>query len=369
LAQGLSFHPCAAMWALIIGLVAANEHDEHRARVIDEINSVPGVLWTAGVNERFRGLPVGASKSLCGVKPESAAAVKALPKKAQLESLEVPENFESAEHWPECAKIITDIRDQSNCGCCWAFGAAEAASDRLCIATKGKVQVPLSAEEQCFCAEEDGCDGGMLSTAWEYIQKSGLATGGQYKGSGPFGPGMCNDFSLPHCHHHGPQGKDPYPDENKPGCPSTTESPQCPTSCASTAKAPYDDFEKVRYGFKGEVNQVDSDADAIAREIMTNGPVEAAFSVYSDFENYASGIYHHTGGEMMGGHAIKIVGFGTENGVKYWKVQNSWNPYWGEGGYFRIRRGSDECGIESQVVANSGLWHGPGVDGETEIVV
>jgi cathepsin B len=102
---------------------------------------------------------------------------------------------------------------------------------------------------------------------------------------------------------------------------------------------------------------------------MTNGPVEAAFSVYSDFENYASGIYHQTGGEMMGGHAIKIVGFGTENGVKYWKVQNSWNPYWGEGGYFRIRRGSDECGIESQVVANSGLWHGPGVDGEAEIVV
>ena len=44
--------------------------------------------------------------------------------------------------------------------------------------------------------------------------------------------------------------------------------------------------------------------------------MEAAFSVYSDFENYASGIYHHTGGEMMGGHAIKIVGFGTENGVK-----------------------------------------------------
>ena len=98
-------------------------------------------------------------------------------------------------------------------------------------------------------------------------------TGGQYQGTGPFGKGYCADFSLPHCHHHGPQGKDPYPDENKPGCPATEESPQCPTACASSAKAPYDDFEKVRYSFKGEVNSVDSDADAIAKEIMTNGPV------------------------------------------------------------------------------------------------
>ena len=55
----------------------------------------------------------------------------------------------------------------------------------------------------------------------------------------------------------------------------------------------------------------------------------------------------------MGGHAIKIVGWGTDpTGGDYWKVANSWNPYWGENGYFRIRRGTDECGIEDQVTAN-----------------
>jgi hypothetical protein len=43
--------------------------------------------------------------------------------------------------FPKCAKVIGDIRDQSNCGCCWAFGTAEAASDRLCIATGGATQV------------------------------------------------------------------------------------------------------------------------------------------------------------------------------------------------------------------------------------
>merc|ERR1712232_475983 len=42
------------------------------------------------------------------------------------------------------------------------------------------------------------------------------------------------------------------------------------------------------------------------------GPVETAFTVYSDFENYAGGIYHHVSGSMAGGHAVKIVGWGVE---------------------------------------------------------
>merc|ERR1711908_183209 len=47
----------------------------------------------------------------------------------------------------------------------------------------------------------------------------------------------------------------------------------------------------------------------------------------------------------------KIVGWGAEDGVKYWKVANSWNPYWGEKGYFRIKRGNSECGIEDNIAA------------------
>ena len=44
---------------------------------------------------------------------------------------------------------------------------------------------------------------------------------------------------------------------------------------------------------------------------------------------------------------------GAENGTDYWKVANSWNPYWGEDGYFRIKRGSNECGIERQAIATN----------------
>ena len=52
---------------------------------------------------------------------------------------------------------------------------------------------------------------------------------------------------------------------------------------------------------------------------------------------------------FKGGHAITIVGFGVEDGVDYWTVKNSWGPFWGDNGYFRILRGVDEVGIESHM--------------------
>ena len=80
---------------------------------------------------------------------------------------------------------------------------------------------------------------------------------------------------------------------------------------------------------------------------MTNGPTEAAFTVFEDFPNYKSGVYQHIAGKPLGGHAIRLLGWGEENGTPYWLVANSWNYDWGDGGTFKILRGSDHCGIES----------------------
>ena len=57
--------------------------------------------------------------------------------------------------------------------------------------------------------------------------------------------------------------------------------------------------------------------------------METAFTVYADFENYAGGVYKQTTDKTLGGHAVRIVGWGVDSGTKYWKVANSWNPYVG----------------------------------------
>jgi len=73
--------------------------------------------------------------------------------------------------------------------------------------------------------------------------------------------------------------------------------------------------------------------------------------VYEDFETYSSGIYQHKTGRNLGGHAVKMIGWGEENGTPYWTIVNSWNSGWGEQGTFRIIRGNNECGIENDGVA------------------
>ena len=90
--------------------------------------------------------------------------------------------------------------------------------------------------------------------------------------------------------------------------------------------------------------------------LVESGPFVVNFNVTEDFMHYSGGIYKATGltrkfdPYMAVNHAVAVVGYGVENGTKFWTVKNSWGPEWGEGGYFRMLRGTNEMAIESDAV-------------------
>ena len=94
---------------------------------------------------------------------------------------------------------------------------------------------------------------------------------------------------------------------------------------------------------------------AIKEAIYYEGPIEAAFTVYGDFMNYKSGVYYHITGGELGGHAVKILGWGHDDvsGLDYWLAANSWSEAWGENGFFRIK--IEDWGINSMIYASASV--------------
>ena len=85
--------------------------------------------------------------------------------------------------------------------------------------------------------------------------------------------------------------------------------------------------------------------------LVTNQVRFVLFSIFVYLVYLIQGVYKTHSKNELGGHAIRILGWGKENGVPYWLVANSWNTDWGDNGYIKILRGSDECGIESDISA------------------
>jgi hypothetical protein len=83
-------------------------------------------------------------------------------------------------------------------------------------------------------------------------------------------------------------------------------------------------------------------------ELVRGGPGVVTFMAMSDLFAYSRGVYTPSRrARAVAGHAVALVGWGVDRGVPYWLCQNSWGAGWGEGGFFRIVRGADACGIES----------------------
>jgi cathepsin B len=224
-------------------------------------------------------------------------------------NLNLPREFDARIQWPSC---IHPIRDQGQCGSCWAFAASEVLSDRFCIASNGAVNVVLSPQDLVSCdTSEFGCDGGYLNRSWDYLVGNGLVT----------------EECLPYT---SGQGKVDV-------CP---KSGFCKNGTWKKYKATkYYDFKTV---------------EDIKLSLFNQGPVETGFDVYDDFMNYKSGVYVRSTNKYLGAHAVKVIGWGIhDNTLEHWIVANSWGTAWGEQGYFRIR--FNECNFELLMISGNPL--------------
>jgi len=295
---------CVALFHAHVALAVDGKtmiNDPQHVRKLNEEAST----WVAGVNSFFHNLTFDEARWLLGTQPLHIAdhLDHCLPEELYASNEQIPQDFDPRTKWPG---LIHPIRNQQRCGSCWAFSASEVLSDRVAIAS-GKASPVLSPEDMVSCDGEDhGCHGGALPLAWRYLKNEGIVS----------------DACFPYTAGDG-------------------EEASCTQQCVDGESWSSSKVKAARvYAINGVAN--------MQKELMTNGPVQVAFMVYRSFMSYSSGVYHKSRFEFMpeGGHAVKLMGWGTEYGTDYWLVANSWSTNWGMEGFFKIKRGSNECGIE-----------------------
>jgi len=251
------------------------------------------VTWevTDHENNMFRGWTEAEIKRLLGTRKP----FRGYPSVVTADSdLSLPENFDGRTKWKEC---VHQVRNQGNCGSCWAFAATNHLADRFCIAGK---DVILSPQYVISCDKyDDCCDGGELDTSFKFLTEKGTV----------------EDSCMPYTRECGRC--------NEPNC--------------------------VHYKCKAGTTWTSTSNEKTKEQIYEHGPVEGAFDVYRDFLYYNGGVYYHKSGEMLGGHAIEVIGWGKEQNMDYWLCKNSWGQSWGMQGYFKIKMG--ECDIDNNMIA------------------
>ncbi|KAF6217106.1 hypothetical protein GE061_001459 [Apolygus lucorum] len=320
---------------LCVAILALSSASTDFDRIIDEVNNA-NTTWRAGPNFRSD-YSLESIKRLLGNRELPGMPVG--PRNLVTYSgAEIPAEFDSRKKWPNCP-TISHILDQSGCGSCWAVAVASTFSDRLCVGTNGKFTSPLSAEDLMSCCPGFECNGGNDAQAWTYVQNHGIVTGGDFNSN--IG---CQPYTFPPCEHHVNGTRIPC-DQVK--IPNGGEGPACQNKCTNAG------YKNTFANDKHKVKKVNvyANVESAQEDIMKNGPIETGFLVYADFMHYKSGVYKHVTGPPLGGHAVRVLGWGVEEGTPYWLVANSWNSDWGDKGLFKILRGTDECQFEDQLMA------------------
>ncbi len=233
------------------------------------------------------------------------------------------------------------------CGSCWAHATTSALNDRFQLARKNAFpHVFLSPQQlvNCMPPPKDttqgagGCEGGDPAEVYPWIKANGAVdeTCQNYQAKDLYNDFKCDGMGI--CRNCDP----------KKGC-----------YAMGSDDGMTNNFTKFYVDEFGRINDPNTqkNLEQMVAEVGTRGPIECGVCVTPAFESYKSGIFKDDTNCTTMDHAISIAGYGTENGQDYWIGRNSWGTYWGEQGWFKLAKGSNNLGVEQDCV-----WATPKLD-------
>jgi len=211
---------------------------------------------------------------------------------------------------------VTNVKDQGQCGSCWAFSVTEETESMYFL--KSKSLVELAPEQLVDCDKKDsGCNGGITEWAFNYLAQAG---------------GMMAEKDYPYT--AGKSGK-------AGSCKFVKDKIVAPVRNMTWVVKPC-----MYVGEKCD-NQ---DENAIKAALLKVGPFSVC--VNAAWQDYKSGVFTkncpHAAGNIN--HAVQLVGFNSDAPTPYWIVRNSWGPSWGEKGYIFLKQGGNQCGVANLVI-------------------
>jgi len=253
--------------------------------------------WQAGESWVTR-LDSAGQRALLGTRPGPRSPQEALERKIELPpaAAELPASFDWRNHDGDW---LTSVKNQGNCGSCWIFSATAQIESWWKIYNDSPLtEIDLSEQHVLSCVATGNCEqGGYIEDALDYAVYYGIP----------------DETCFPYA------GRDDK---------------LCSESCA--------DWQSRAESIAGwgYITLQEPTVENIKNALMYH-PVSASYIVYEDFYWYSGGVYEYAWGQRLTGHAVLIVGWNDADSS--WTCKNSWGPYWGENGYFRIKWGN--CGI------------------------